>query len=137
MNILIKYNNFNKSNIQFLETKQNMLFDGLFTKINYCDDFMVMNGLYLDLPVSNKIRPEISDGIFRQFQSMEQDILQEYMSHRGLTSNVITQKLVDSIRLKYDICESCSGESLVVLKISGIWENINGEIGLSFKLVRA
>ena len=52
MNILIKHANFAKSSIQFLETKPNMLFDGLFTKMNYGNDFMVMYGIFIDVPIT-------------------------------------------------------------------------------------
>ena len=138
MNILIKPDNFNKNYTQFLETKPNMLFDGLFTKINYCDEFMIMYGINLDLPIDksgDNMKPALTDAIFNQFHKIETDLISEYLSHRPHDNYILTQKLTEFIRSKYDICESGSGESLAILKISGIWENVNGEIGLSFKLM--
>ena len=136
MNILLKHTEFNKNAIQFLETKPNMLFDGLFTKLNYCDDFMVMYGIYLDVPVETGVRPIIASDVLTQFELIERELINEYIEHRELSNKIITNKFSDFVRSKYDIRDSCSGESLAVLKISGIWENTNGEIGLSFKLLQ-
>jgi hypothetical protein len=140
MNILIKSDNFSKNSVNYLETKPNMMFDGLFTKMNYCDDFMVMYGVYLDIPIQvieNNMKPIISSASFAVFQSIEHDILSGYLEYRRIKGNAICTKLSEYIQTKYDVCESCSGESLAILKISGIWENAIGEVGLSFKVVKA
>jgi hypothetical protein len=140
MNILIKSDNFSKNSVNYLETKPNMMFDGLFTKMNYCDDFMVMYGVYLDIPIQvieNNMKPIISSASFAVFQSIEHDILSGYLEYRRIKGNAICAKLSEYIQTKYDVCESCSGESLAILKISGIWENAIGEVGLSFKVVKA
>ena len=140
MNILIKSDNFRKNSVNYLETKPNMMFDGLFTKVNYCDDFMVMYGVYLDIPIQvieNNMKPIISSASFAVFQSIEQDMLRGYLEYRGIKGNAICAKLSEYIQAKYDVCESCSGESLAILKISGIWENAIGEVGLSFKVAKA
>jgi len=140
MNILIKSDNFSKNSVNYLETKPNMMFDGLFTKMNYCDDFMVMYGVYLDIPIQvieNNMKPIISSASFAVFQSIEQDILSGYLEYRRIKGNAICAKLSEYIQTKYDVCELCSGESLAILKISGIWENAIGEVGLSFKVVKA
>ena len=140
MNILIKSDNFSKNSVNYLETKPNMMFDGLFTKMNYCDDFMVLYGVYLDIPIQvieNSMKPIISSASFAVFQSIEQDILSGYLEYRRIRGNTICAKLSEYIQTKYDVCESCSGESLAILKISGIWENAIGEVGLSFKVVKA
>ena len=73
MNILIKSDNFSKNSVNYLETKPNMMFDGLFTKMNYCDDFMVMYGVYLDIPIQvieNNMKPIISSGVLRCFSQL-------------------------------------------------------------------
>ena len=140
MNILIKSDNFSKNSVNYLETKPNMMFDGLFTKVNYCDDFMVMYGVYLDIPIQqfeNSAKPVISNASFAVFQSIELDMLRGYLEYRGIKGNAICAKLSEYIQAKYDVCESCSGESLAILKISGIWENVIGEVGLSFKVAKA
>ena len=137
MNILIKHTNFAKSNIHFLETKPNMIFDGLFTKMNYSNDFMVMYGVFIDVPVSViGAKTTISSEVYEAFKLVENDIMNEYIVYRGLTRVSITHKLADFILSKYEIVDSCAGESLAILKISGIWENVNGEVGLSFKLLK-
>jgi hypothetical protein len=101
---------------------------------------MVMYGVYLDIPIQvieNNMKPIISSASFAVFQSIEQDILSGYLEYRRIKGNAICAKLSEYIQTKYDVCESCSGESLAILKISGIWENAIGEVGLSFKVVKA
>lgn len=140
MNILIKPHNFSKSHLLFLDTKPNMLFEGLFTKINYCDEFMVMYGIYLDIPIQQidaGLKPIITSQTFAKFKEIESDILSEYLEHRLAKERPISNKLTEYIQAKYDVNDSCSGQSLAVLKISGIWENTNGEVGLSFKIVKS
>jgi hypothetical protein len=97
---------------------------------------MVMYGIYLDVPVETGVRPIIANDVLNQFESIERDLINEYIEHRALSNKIITNKFSDFVRSKYDIRDACSGESLAVLKISGIWENTNGEIGLSFKLLQ-
>ncbi len=126
-----------KSSIHFLDTKPNMLFDGLFTKINYSNDFMVMYGIFIDVPITViGAKMTMSGEVYETFKLVENDIMNEYIVYRGLTGVLLTHKLADFILSKYDIVESCAGESLAILKISGIWENVNGEVGLSFKLLK-
>lgn len=140
MNILIKPHNFSKSHLLFLDTKPNMLFEGLFTKINYCDEFMVMYGIYLDIPIQQidaGLKPIITSQTFAKFKEIECEILGEYLEHRRTEHMTITNKLTEYIQAKYDVNDSCSGQSLAVLKISGIWENANKEVGLSFKIVKS
>lgn len=114
-----------------------MLFDGLFTKINYSNDFMVMYGIFIDVPITViGAKMTMSGEVYETFKLVENDIMNEYIVYRGLTGVLLTHKLADFILSKYDIVESCAGESLAILKISGIWENVNGEVGLSFKLLK-
>jgi len=100
MNILIKSDNFSKNSVNYLETKPNMMFDGLFTKVNYCDDFMVMYGVYLDIPIQqfeNSAKPVISSASFEKFQSIELDMLRGYLEYRGIKGNVISAKLSEKM----------------------------------------
>lgn len=140
MNILIKPNNFSKTHVLFLDTKPNMLFEGLFTKINYCDEFMIMYGIYIDIPIQQidaGLKPIITNQTFEKFKSIETSIIDEYLEYRCSKERVATTKLTEYIQAKYDINDSCSGQSLAVLKISGIWENANNEVGLSFKIIKS
>ena len=47
MNVIFDINNYNVENVVFLETKKNMLMDGIFTKIIYSDENVSINGIYL------------------------------------------------------------------------------------------
>jgi hypothetical protein len=51
MNILLDLKTICTANVFFMETKPNMLFDGIFTKINYCDEFFTMYGIHINVPV--------------------------------------------------------------------------------------
>ena len=51
MNLLIQPQQFQPSSIFFLDTKQNMMMVGNFTKMNYSTNYFTMIGLYLAFPI--------------------------------------------------------------------------------------
>jgi hypothetical protein len=48
--ITLPHDKIDTKNIYFLETKKNMIIDGIFTKMIYTHSFYTMNGLYFHLP---------------------------------------------------------------------------------------
>ena len=40
--------------IYYLDSKNNMLMDGIFTKVIYTNEWFTMNGLYINLPIEIK-----------------------------------------------------------------------------------
>jgi len=48
--ITLPHDNIDTKNVFFLETKKNMIIDGIFTKMIYTHSFYTMNGLYFHLP---------------------------------------------------------------------------------------
>lgn len=48
--ITLPHDKIDTKNVYFLETKKNMIIDGVFTKIIYTHPFYTMNGLYFHLP---------------------------------------------------------------------------------------
>ncbi len=116
MNLVLDPNDLCVSNIFFMETKPNMIFDGIFTKINYCDEFFTMHGIYIN--ISQK--PDI--GILAKLES---DILNIYNGESKPLGSKPIFKLVDFIQNKV------AGKP-GFLKISGVWKNNNNEYGLSF-----
>jgi len=116
-----------------METKPNMLFDGIFTKINYCDEFFTMYGVYLSVPVEigSYAKPKIDTNVLNALLKLESDILKLYLKTKPLGYK-ITYKLAEFLQTKFTI-SPISGEKTNCLKISGIWENRNNEVGLSFK----
>jgi hypothetical protein len=51
MNIILDNNDFAIENVFFLEKTNNVIIDGLFSKIIISDEFFTMNGLFLNLPL--------------------------------------------------------------------------------------
>jgi hypothetical protein len=52
MNVLIlPLNEITEENVYFLDSKKNILMDGIFTKLIYTNEWFTMNGLYINLPM--------------------------------------------------------------------------------------
>ena len=51
MNLIIKIDDIKLENIFFLDTKENIIMEGNFTKIIYSNEYFMMNGIYLDLSI--------------------------------------------------------------------------------------
>lgn len=113
MNLLLQADAFKSNFVYFSESKPNALFDGTYTKVNYCNDFFTMNGIHISL---SNVRHET---IVR----IEADILNAYTNYMNKPT-IKTTKLADT---KYG--------AETYLKITGVWENTNGEIGLSYKIL--
>ena len=137
MNLLLELPCISVSNVYFMETRPNMLFDGIFTKINYCDEFFTMYGIYINIPVeiSQALKQKIDTPLFSNLNKLETDILTSYMKSKPTQKpKTIIYKLTDFLQTKFTVCNNIIvGEKANNLKISGIWENKNNEIGLSFK----
>ena len=52
MNIVFNHNDFNIKHVLFLDTKNNIIMDGNFTKIIYSDSMVSLNGVYMNLPLT-------------------------------------------------------------------------------------
>ena len=137
MNLLLELPCISVSNVYFMETRPNMLFEGIFTKINYCDEFFTMYGIYINIPVeiSQTLKPKIDTLMFSTLSKLETDILTSYMKSKPTHKpKTIIYKLTEFLQTKFVVCNNVIvDEKLNSLKISGIWENKNNEIGLSFK----
>ena len=101
-----------------METKPNMLFDGIFTKINYCEEFFTMYGIYIYVS---------TEGIhaMNTLVKLETELLNMYGKSKPLGFKMVL-KLSELLHTK-------TKDKVIGLKISGIWENKNNEYGLSFK----
>ena len=137
MNLLLELPGISVSNVYFMETRPNMLFDGIFTKINYCDEFFTMYGIYINIPVeiSQSFKQKIDAALFSMLSKLETDILTSYMKSKPTQKpKTIIYKLTEFLQTKFTVCNNVIvDEKSNSLKISGIWENKNNEIGLSFK----
>jgi hypothetical protein len=136
MNILLDLENVNMSNIFFTETKQNMMFDGVFTKLLYCDDFFTMYGIYINVFIQQttaNTKPQINSDTYNALVRLEIDILEAYVKTKKHVHTNVTYKLAELLRTKFQI-NNLQNEKTNCLKISGIWENNQTkELGISFK----
>lgn len=136
MNLLLDLENVNTNNIFFTETRQNMMFDGVFTKILYCDEFFTMYGIYVNVlmqQTTHNAKPQIDQATFEALVQLETNILTAYTNAKKNVRPNITYKLGELLKSKFQV-GSLQNEKTNSLKISGIWENNQtNEVGLSFK----
>jgi hypothetical protein len=136
MNILLDLENISTSNIFFTETKQNMMFDGVFTKLLYCDDFFTMYGIYINVFIqqtTTNTKPKINTDTYNALVRLETDILEAYIKTKKHVQTNVTYKLAELLKTKFQI-NNLQNEKTNCLKISGIWENNQTkEFGISFK----
>ena len=139
MNIAFNLNQFQNDRIFFMDTKPNSLIDGLFTKINYCDEQFTMNGLFLTFmceSTANLQKPRVESAYYRVLCEIEQELLRSYVGTK-MAKFATNCKLGEAIHAKYDIVGTkiAGKPDPVIVKISGIWENKSGQIGLSYRIM--
>lgn len=136
MNLLLDLENVNTNNIFFTETRQNMMFDGVFTKILYCDEFFTMYGIFANVLMQQtapNVKPQINQATYETLVQLETNILSAYTNAKKNVRPNITYKLAELLKTKFQV-GSLQNEKTNCLKISGIWENNQtNEVGLSFK----
>jgi hypothetical protein len=135
MNLLLDFENVNHNNVCLTDTKPNMMFDGTFTKILYCDELFTMYGIHINVPIRQTPR-QIADTMYHNIMQIEFNILNLYIRTHSVKCSTVTYKLCETLKARFtaipDDCDAC--DACVSLKISGVWENIHtNEIGLSFK----
>jgi len=67
MNLSIDLHNFSLVNVNFLDTKRNIIMDGNFTKIVYSNQYFTMNSIYLDFPIEWQNIERMSNKKFIRF----------------------------------------------------------------------
>jgi len=148
MNLVLPLYNVSLTNIQFLETKDNIRMNGIFTKLIYSDFFMTMNGLYAIIPIALKsvnyhfgyFNPIENITWIRDIIAIESHILQEYRrknkSRHLRFSSIQTVLQSGTIKLSSYATDVWKEHSMPItcLKISGVWEN-NGTIGITYKFL--
>lgn len=159
MNLLLHSNDFDMSNIYFLDKKTNMIMDGVFTKIIYSNNCTSMNGLYIDVPMKNMMNKNNSKNmiqldvisnkeIIQKMVDIEKQLLHYYLqyfssSHEKRETNVQNKTMIYNLKnqmqngsIKYykEHEHHSQKPSSFYIKFSGIWEN-QSEIGITFKLI--
>ena len=141
MNALINTNDFSKDNLSFLDTKPNTLISGHFTKINYSDEFLTMYGLYVNIPFEiNANKNKITVCVFRLLCDIEINILADYIKFRKLDPEKVNVaiKFGEYLQNRFEIVNTSNNSEMAAayIKVSGVWENTTGNMGLSFRIIQ-
>jgi len=150
MNITYDIDKYNNKNIYFLETKQNMLMEGKFTKLLFSDNILTTICVFLNLHFINSNIFQINKKHILKFEkndtniklinhlvNIEKSIIQyykhlnscnkepNYLLHNTLMNGSIKLYMKQNIQLsnvKY------------IIKISGVWEN-EDQVGITYKFL--
>ena len=150
MNIVLNRNDFNIENINLLKTRTNTVIEGDFTKFTYSNEYLTMNGIYLQLVLLNMVvqneckftavtfQPYDKQNIssIQYTASIELEILDYYnrVNHINKKRVTVLTKKLYSGNLRSCLSNHLKINNKITIKISGIWETTN-EIGLAIKLI--
>jgi len=150
MNIVLNKNDFNIENINLLKKRNNTVIEGTFTKFTYSNEYLTMNGIYLQLIISDMVLKNEGKfktitfqpydkqniGYIQYITSIELEILDYYNRLNNINKKqvtVLTKKLYSG-NIRLNISNYTKINNKITVKISGIWETTN-EIGLAIKLI--
>lgn len=150
MNIVLNKNDFNIENINLLKKRNNTVIEGTFTKFTYSNEYLTMNGIYLQLILSDMVLKNEGKfktitfqpydkqniGYIQYITSIELEILDYYNRLNNINKKqvtVLTKKLYSG-NIRLNISNYTKINNKITVKISGIWETTN-EIGLAIKLI--
>lgn len=146
MILLLQLADFSITYVSFLEKKVNMLMDGFFSKIFYSDDCMIMNGLFIEIPIVTsytnirnilQFDTAVNKELIHKLSFIEKQMIQYYMFFFGISNKTPIYSLKQQLlkgSVKYYSPFRRSDDSIYYIKISGVWENSN-EIGITYKII--
>jgi hypothetical protein len=148
MFIIKKLEQYNENYVYFCEPiKNNIVQDGIFIRILYSSPEVVFNGIYLEFSLYdiyfekyyNKYKCTFNvthngnKELIEKIRIMEENLLKKYM----LPGKVSHFKIYEHIRngnIKIFCDNIPKNNSILVLKISGIWETVTN-YGLTYKFI--
>lgn len=149
MNIAINIKNFSINNIYILDTVKNTVMENSnFIRINYSDDIIILNGIYL----SFQLKITALDKYFSKFKCSfntlhNQFIINKIINIEKTLLNTLLNTLDYAKKPVYKIKDHISSGNIklfsnnnnilndtFLLKISGFWETDN-EFGITYKFV--
>lgn len=155
MNILgLDLHNYDSNFFYYLDTKKNLIMDGIFTKIIYTHSHFTMNGLTFSFPLQYTFYETTSENSFYMHfdptldsnralieivLKLETQIMLHYASfmNKKKSSNVSLYKQLQKGKIKINGSTTfLQSHAQCVLKISGVWENDN-EYGVTYKWLLA
>lgn len=140
----LKLNQCNIDYFHFLDSKSNLIMEGIFTKLMYALPSYTINSIYIKFPIANPVShiknfivfdPVKDKPLFNLFRKLEIDILNNYASIRNHAKkpNYSISNMFSYGRTKFFNPETVQ---IFLLKISGVWES-ETEYGITFKVVDA
>lgn len=152
MNLLISTNQFQNQYLVFLDRRENMIIDGIFSKILYSTSYMILNGLFISFPLVyskkqfSKLNIDfdvfINKELIKKIAEIEKSILNHYIEFYNIQHKTINSDLYQKLQsgsIKYYSSNKYPNEVKkfnyeYYIKISGIWET-NHQIGLTYKII--
>ena len=152
MNFVLNIDQFDIDFVKFMDTKKNIIMNGEFTKIVYSDNCVTFNGIYINLCSMDGIYNTLGKSHFIQkIIDLEHALIECYKYRTGkpniikIFNETISSQLLTHWRSssgeqpeRYksfrNTTNNWSSNTLIILKISGIWEN-NIQLGLTYKFI--
>ena len=148
MNLVLDINNIDIINVSFLEKKDNTIVEGIFSKIIYTDEFITLNGIFIDfpleiIPIDKMINKNYlfftlhsNYNIISKIQELETKLIDCYNIEKNICKknvfNLYNQLISGKIKIYNNSYNNKTDH--IVLKISGLWETTN-EIGITYKFI--
>jgi hypothetical protein len=142
MNIIKTIEQYDNNNIYFCEPiKNNIVNDGIFSRILYSSPYFTMNGINLLIQLKDIIvekyynkykcsfNPYKHRDIIERLKDIEEGLLKKAGSHKSPQYKINEQLKHGVIKI---FSEPIEGNDFFILKISGIWETDN-EYGVTYK----
>ena len=143
-----KIDQYNENYIYFCESiKNNIMLDGVFIRILYSTHNVIFNGIYLEINLNdvyfekyyNKFKCNYNmisysnKEIIDKIKKIEENILKK-LNYYNKTPNFKIYEHIKNGNIKI-FCDSIpKSNSVLILKISGIWET-NNSYGLTYKFI--
>ena len=149
MNVVIKEDQLNISNVYYTEPIQNIIMDNSqFIKIVYSTQDIVLNGIYLLVELKHTVKERyfkkikisydlgINNPMLYRLYDIENQLLNKYNTTNKIPRKIIYDTLSSGVIKMFPNSESdfTNNKNSLILKISGIWEN-DTEYGLTYKLL--
>lgn len=154
MILLFDLNDLSSDCVFFLETRNNIILDGKFTKIIYSDENIVMNGIYMSVSIDeytidkpygriNMKYTKNNESIINKIADIERSIIENFKRINVSTKQpkYILKEQLDTLFIKVyrdnsTFTSNTNKFCKIVLKISGVWEDENS-IGITYKFIES
>ena len=149
MNVVIKEDQLNISNVYYTEPIQNIIMDNSqFIKIVYSTQDIILNGIYLLVELKHITKEKyfkkikisydvnLNKSMLHKIYEIENQLLNKYNVKHKIQRKIIYDTLSNGVIKMFPNNENdiINNKNSFILKISGVWENAT-EYGLTYKLL--